>query len=137
MLRTYPGTPDPVTQNRFTALRQFEIWTCNANDPGTANCSLPTGFTRIYTSPDNAFPGGTPRPLAPSLLLRDFDVPDTSATHVRIRVLKNQCTGNPAFQGDQEADPASNSDCRLGTAPLLTPKDKDVRIAELQVYSRN
>ena len=52
-------------------------------------------------------------------------------------MLTNQCTGNPAFQGDQEADPLSNSDCRLGTAPLLTPKDKDVRIAELQVYSRN
>jgi extracellular elastinolytic metalloproteinase len=137
MLRTNPGFPDPVTQNRFTALRQFEIWTCNANDPGTANCSLPTGFSRIYTSPDNAFPGGTPRPLAPNLLLRDFNVPDTTATHVRIRVLTNQCTGNPAFQGDQEADPLSNSDCRLGTAPLLTPKDKDVRIAELQVYSRS
>ena len=52
-------------------------------------------------------------------------------------MLTNQCTGNPAFQGDQEADPANNSDCRLGTAPLLTPKDKDVRIAELQVYSRS
>ena len=129
--------PDPVTQNRFTALRQFEIWTCNANDPGTANCSLPTGFTRIYTSPATRSPVGRRGRSLRSLLLRDFDVPDTSATHVRIRVLTNQCTGNPAFQGDQEADPASNSDCRLGTAPLLTPKDKDVRIAELQVYSRN
>jgi extracellular elastinolytic metalloproteinase len=135
-LRTNPGIPDPVTQNRFTALRQFEIWTCNADDPATANCSLPTGFGRIYTSPANAFPGGIPRPLAPNLLLRNFDVPDTRATHVRIRVLTNQCTGNPDFQGDQESDPASNSDCRLGTAPTLAPRDKDVRIAELQVFTR-
>ena len=136
MLRTNPGFPDPVTQNRFTALRQFEIWTCDADDPTSANCTLPTAFTRIYTSPANAFPGGNPRPLAPNLLLRDFDVPDTRATHVRIRVLTNQCTGNPNFQGDQEADPLSNSDCRVGSAPLLTPKDKDVRIAELQVFNR-
>ena len=79
MLRTYPGTPDPVTQNRFTALRQFEIWTCNANNPGTANCSLPTGFSRIYTSPGNAFPGGTPRPL----LRSSCSATSTSRTRVR------------------------------------------------------
>jgi hypothetical protein len=136
MLKTVPGIPDPVTQNRFTALRQFEIWTCDSDDPGTANCSLPTAFTRLYTSPGNAFPGVTPRPAAPDLIIRDFDVPDRRATHVQIRVLTNQCTGTSAFQGDQDADPASGSDCRLGSAPLLTPKDKDVRIAELQVFSR-
>jgi extracellular elastinolytic metalloproteinase len=39
-----------------------------------------------------------PRPAAPDLILRRFDVPDTLATHVRIRVLANQCTGNPAPQ---------------------------------------
>lgn len=41
----------------------------------------------LYTSPADAFPGGRPRPLAPDMTLRDLDVPDTTATHVRLRVL--------------------------------------------------
>ena len=64
------------TGGRFDALRQFAIAACteSAANPGCAN---PAGFTTIYTSPANAFPAGQPRPLAPDLLVRGFDIPDT------------------------------------------------------------
>ncbi len=133
MLRPPPGQdetepqPDPSAQSRFTGLRQFAIETCTAS---TANvtCTSPTAFTRIYTSPTDAFPGIRPRPLVPALNLRTFDVPDTSATHLRLVMLQNQCTGGPAYQGDQDNDPASNSDCVTGSA-----RETEVRAAELQV----
>src|SRR5439155_25931984 len=80
-------------QNRFGALRSFEIWACTAS---VANGNCATGFTKIYTSPGDAFPGVAPRPVAPNLTLRDFDVPDTSSTDVRLVVLTNQCTAGPA-----------------------------------------
>jgi hypothetical protein len=124
-------------QSRFTALRRFRI---EVSRDGV-------NFTPIYTSPANAFPGFNPRPVGSEMLLRSFDVPDTRATHVRIVVLTNQCTGNGAFQGDQDADPANGTDCREGSpgsgpVPLpgdppqvLAPRDNDVRIAELQVFS--
>ena len=120
---------DPGAQNRFTALRKFEILTC------AADCGDDGNFDSIYTSPDDAFPGGVPRPLAPDMILREFDVPDTEATHVRLRVLTNQCTGSPIYPVEQENDPASVSDCTVGSA--ATPRrDQDVRAAELQVFSR-
>ncbi len=120
---------DTGSQNRFSALRQFEIWTCTA-DITNLGCNLDTGFTKIYTSAADAFPGQAPRPAVPDLILRTFDVPDTQATHVRIRVVSNQCTGGPAFQGDQDADPLNNSDCVAGSS-----EDNRVRIAELQIFS--
>ena len=36
-------------------------------------------WKRIYTSAADAFPGVAPRPVAPNLTLRTFDVPDTAA----------------------------------------------------------
>jgi extracellular elastinolytic metalloproteinase len=114
---------DPNGQNRFTALRQFEIWTCS-----TA-CTDAASFSKLYTSPEDAFPGTRPRPLAPNLLLRSFDVPDTTATHVRLVVVTNQCIGGPAYRGEQDADPASPSDCVEGSV-----RESDVRAAELQVF---
>jgi hypothetical protein len=63
-------------------------------------------------------------------------------------VLDNQCTGNPAFQGDQDADPASGSDCREGSPgggpvpvfgdlpQVLAPRDNEVHVAELEVFTR-
>jgi hypothetical protein len=138
-------------QNRFTALRKFAIQTCSASTLN-AGCTLPTGFTTVYTSPDNAFPAGTPRPVSPELLLRSFDIPASTATNVRIVVLTNQCTGNPAFQGEQDNDPTNDTDCRLGSAPYgvatpeipavgavglgRAPQQGNVRIAELQVFGR-
>ena len=40
--------PD-LTQNRFTALRQFEIWACNKT--GSTTCAEDDDFTRVYASP--------------------------------------------------------------------------------------
>jgi extracellular elastinolytic metalloproteinase len=134
-------------QNRFTALRQFEIRACT---PTIANrgCRDPNiGFRTIFTSQGDAFPGFNPRPVAPEMILRNFDVPSTSATHVQIRVLHNQCTGNPSFQGEQDQDPLNATDCRFGSSEepveiigdlpdVLAPRGDEVHIAELQVFSQ-
>jgi hypothetical protein len=125
------------TGGRFDALRQFAIATCkeSATNPGCVN---PAGFTTIYTSPANAFPATKPRPLAPDLLVRQFDVPDTTATHLKLIVLNNQCTGAPEYQGDQDNDPTSDSDCVTGsstTNPLFGPKAPTVKAAEFEAFS--
>jgi hypothetical protein len=58
------------------------------------------------------------------------------ATHVLFRVLNNQCTGQPAFQGEQDNDPLNTStDCRIGVPGVLPPRNLDVRTSELQVFS--
>ena len=115
-------------QSRFTALRQFEVWTCDANKG--ANCATDAGYTKRYTSPADAFPGNSPRPVSPHLLLRTFDIPNTDATHVRFVAKTNQCTGGPNFAGEQDADPANNTDCTT-FGPATT---KFVRSAEFQVF---
>jgi hypothetical protein len=111
-------------QNRFTALRQFRIQACN----GT--CTSSAAFTTIFTSPNDAFPGAGPRPVAPDLIIRTFAVTPTTATHLRLVVLTNQCTGGPDFQGDQDNDPANDSDCKSGSA-----SDESVRVAEFEAFS--
>jgi hypothetical protein len=127
-----------VGRNRFTALRRFAI---HVSTNGVV-------FQRHYTSPADAFPGFNPRPVAPEMILREFSFPAVQASHVRIEVLENQCTGNTAFQGDQDGDPLSGSDCRLGSPgagpvpvfgdlpQVVAPRDDEVHIAELQVFSR-
>ena len=96
----------------------------------------PGAFTKIYTSPADAFPGAAPRPVTPDLNLRSFDVPDTVATHVRLVVVSNQCTGVPLFSDNSlDTDPSSNSDCTLGNAGGVDAMDQTVRAAELQVFS--
>lgn len=122
---------DTGAQSRFSALRQFEIWTCVAS-PSNAGCGSSTAFRKVYTSPANAFPSGRPRPLAPDLTLRTFDIPDVTATHVQLRVVTNQCTGAPAYQGEQDNDPLNVTDCSAGST-----QDQVVRAAELQVFSSN
>ncbi|MGH2787448.1 MAG: M36 family metallopeptidase [Actinomycetota bacterium] len=119
-------------ENRFTALRQFQIRKCTAS-PANAFCANPGGFTNVFTSPANAFPGFNPRPVAPEMILRTFTFPTTTATHVQIRVLHNQCTGNSAFQGEQDADPLNPTDCRTGGV-ALPPRHNEVHVAELQVF---
>ncbi len=116
--------------NRFSALRQFEVWTCDANRG--ANCSTDAGYSKRYTSPADAFPGDPPRPVSPTLLLRQFDIPDTKATHVRFVVRSTQCTGAPAFQGEQDSDPANATDC--DTAPPFGSSPAFARAAEFQVF---
>jgi len=120
--------PTPENGGRFRALRQFEIWTCNGN---AATCAINANYSHLFTSPANAFPGVRPRPVAPDLNLRSFDVPDRNATHVQLRVLSNQCTAtNTGFRGDQDADPLNDSDCVTGS-----DADLDVKAAELQVFT--
>ena len=53
-------------------------------------------------------------------------------------MLNNQCTGTPAYQGDQDNDPTNDSDCVSGsstTNPLLAPKAPTVKAAEFQAFS--
>jgi len=114
-----PGQP------RFTALRKFGIDACNAN------CSDPASFIRVYTSADDAFPATTPRPLAPNLIIRTFDLPQpVTATHLRLVVLTNQCTGMPGIQTDSDNDPNNDSGCITGST-----KDNDVRVTELEAFT--
>jgi extracellular elastinolytic metalloproteinase len=47
---------DPGGQNRFSALRQFQVWTCEAK--GAVDCSQSSQFRLIFTSPADAFPSG-------------------------------------------------------------------------------
>jgi extracellular elastinolytic metalloproteinase len=136
-----------LSQNRFTALRSFQILTCNGSD---AVCAVPANFTArsiVGNGNVNAFPGTAPRPVAPEIILRNFVLTSSvNATHVMIKVLHNQCTGNLAFQGEQDADPLNVTDCTtgspgtlpggiLGTDAVLLERDDEVHIAELQVFS--
>jgi extracellular elastinolytic metalloproteinase len=132
-----PNPPTPGTQNRFTALRQFELWGCSANAANGMCAGLDNaGWSRIYRSAEDFFPSDAPRPVAPEINLRGFDLPSGKrATHVRLVVLHNQCTGNTAFHNDQDNDPGMNSDCRTGSPPAFPPRGNDVRAAELQLYS--
>jgi hypothetical protein len=125
-----PADPnDPGAQSRFSALRQFQIQTCLVSKK--ADCSTPDQFQTIFTSPANAFPAVAPRPRAPDLSLRSFNVPKTKATYVRLVVLTNECTGTPAYAGDQDDDPGNSTDCTTASAQAL-----NVRAAELQVFQK-
>jgi extracellular elastinolytic metalloproteinase len=121
--------------NRFTALRAFEVYACtagaNAANPG-CDGAIADGWKRILKSQDDAFPSVNPRPVAPDMTLRSWNVPDTKATHVKFVVVDNQCTGQASYHGDQDNDPNVNADCAAGTG---TPRNTDVRAAELQVLS--
>jgi extracellular elastinolytic metalloproteinase len=129
MLRTRIATDpnDGGSQSRFSALRRFELLACEAR--GAVDCTQDEQFRRVFTSPADAFPAVVPRPRAPELILRSFDVSRTRATHVRLRVLTNQCTGTPGYQGDQDDDPRNVTDCEDGST-----QDTNVRAAELQVF---
>jgi hypothetical protein len=99
--------------------------------PRPVDCADDADFTVVFTSPADAFPAIAPRPRAPNLILRSFDIPGTRATHVRLRVLTNQCTGTPDYQGEQDNDPGANTDCTTAS-----PQALNVRAAELQVFGR-
>ena len=117
-------------QNRFTALRQFEVWACNAKKD---DCSTSEGFDHVYTSRADAFPGDPPRPVAPHMILREFDIPNTTATHLRLVAVTSQCTGGPLFQGEQDADPTNNTDCDSNV--VAGASRSFVRAAEFQAFS--
>ncbi|HEV8421405.1 MAG TPA: hypothetical protein VGR13_08635 [Actinomycetota bacterium] len=94
-------------------------------------CTSDADFKLLFESAADAFPAIAPRPRAPELLLRSFAVPKTLATFVRLVVVTNQCTGTPAYQGDQDDDPANITDCEDGST-----QDDNVRAAELQVFGK-
>ena len=119
------GDPDPQTQNRFSALRSFAIWVCDAT---VADCASDAGYRQVHT---DTFPAGAFRPAAPDMQFRTFRFAPTPATHVRLEVLSSQCTGNPLYAGEQDADPRAVTDCATGS-----PLAAHVRVAELQVFTR-
>lgn len=137
---------DSGGQNRFSAVRQFEILTCDTG--AGSDCSADEDYTSVLVSADDAFPGTRPRPTSPDLTLRPFDVEDSTATHVRLRVLQNQCTGGPEYAGEAnpDDDPTNDPDCVEGTtlagaaggdtSRSLSQADV-VRVAELQVFSED
>jgi extracellular elastinolytic metalloproteinase len=85
----------------------------------------------VFTSAANAFPAQAFRPVAPDLNLRQFSIPPTRATALRLRVLSSQCTGNPLYAGEQDSDPTAATDCATNS-PFRT----QVRIAEFQAFTR-
>ena len=101
--------PGARRRRRFQALRQFQVLACDAK--GRVDCSRDADYRPVFTSPADAFPAGVPRPTAPSLNMRSFDVPQVNATHLRFVVLANQCEGGPRYQGEQDEDPANATDC--------------------------
>ena len=119
-------------QNRFSALRSFELYSCTAGATSsnpTCDQAVAAGWTRILQSKSDAFPAEPSRPVSGGLLLRTFNVSRTTATHVKLVVDTNQCTGNPDYHGEQDQDPANETDCR---ATAIT---NQVRVAELQLLS--
>jgi extracellular elastinolytic metalloproteinase len=119
-------------QNRFSALRSFELYSCSAGASSanpTCDQAVDAGWRRIARSRDDAFPAEPPRPVSGDLLLRTFDVSRSNATHVKLVVDTNQCTGNPDYHGQQDQDPANETDCRA------TAIANQVRVAELQLFS--
>lgn len=115
---------DPDSGSRFTAMRQFALEAC------TADCASDGAtWTRFYTSPSDAFPSALPRPVAPTLNMREFDVPDTEAAAVRLVTLENQCTGQAAYAGQQTASSTVLTDCKEGS-----DRGTIVHAAELQVF---
>ncbi len=114
--------PEANPQNRFTALRKFRL---EASTDGII-------FTPVFTSTDDAFPGGEFRPAAPEMTLRAFVLPSpVSATHLRLVAETSQCQGGPLYQDDQDLDPQRNSDCTTGNAAQATL----IRVAEVQAFS--
>ena len=121
------GDPDTGGQNRFTALRSFVIQACNAT---VADCTQDSGYSTVFTSAADAFPGGGFRPVAPQINLRTFPITPVQATHLRIVVVSSQCTGNPQYAGEQDDDPRAATDCATAS-----PFAAQVRISEVQAFS--
>ncbi|MDQ3618771.1 MAG: M36 family metallopeptidase [Actinomycetota bacterium] len=126
-----PPAPGQPSQSRFSALRQFELYACTAGGASNPTCAGDNddGWRRITLSTKDAFPSVNPRPTVPTLTIRKFEVPTTTATHVRLVVLHNQCTGQDSYHGEQDNDESNPTECR-GTSAA-----QQVRAAELQILS--
>ena len=120
--------------NRFTALRSFELYSCRSGENANPTCdgAIDGGRTKVVTSPSDTFPSVNPRPVAPDMTLRYCDAsPQPPATHIKFVVATNQCTGQTSYQGDQDSDPAVDADCRTGTG---ISRATEVHASELQVF---
>jgi extracellular elastinolytic metalloproteinase len=126
-LSAFPGAGGS-TASMYSTVRRFEILTCNAT--AGADCATDAGYRVAYTSPANAFDTAQFRPKVPNLLMKSFPVRPTLATHVKLRVLTNQCTGNPLYAGEQENDPRAATDCAT-----VAPAAANVVAAEFEVFS--
>jgi extracellular elastinolytic metalloproteinase len=126
-LSAFPGA-GATTATMYSTVRRFEILTCNSG--AGADCASDAGYRVAYASPADAFDTGPFRPKVPNLLMKSFPVRPSLATHVRLRVLTNQCTGNPLYAGERENDPRSASDC-----PTAAPAAGNVVAAEFEVFS--
>ncbi len=127
-----PAPQGQPATNRFTALRSFELYSCRGGQKANPTCdgTIDAGWTKIVTSPADAFPSVNPRPVAPDMTLRFFDASGaTPATHVKLVVDTNQCTGQASYHGDQDNDPSNNSDC------LASIRASEVHASELEVFS--
>ena len=127
-------------QNRFTALRSFEVLACDATTGKACDPATPADWTSVLVSQPHAFPSVNPRPVAPDLAMRAWKIPKVNATHVLFRVKTNQCSGQASYQGEQDNDPQYSTDCRVtslaSTGTVALPRrDTDVRAAELELLS--
>jgi extracellular elastinolytic metalloproteinase len=104
-------------EGRFSALRSFHVDACNS---AVSDCAGGVGFSTVYTSDGDAFPGLAPRPVAPDLIMRSFTLSSpVTATHLRLVVDANQCTGGPAYAGTQDNDPSNEpTDCTAAASAL-------------------
>lgn len=114
---------------RFQTLRQFEVLACDAK--GAVTCTEDRDYRSVYASAADAFPGDRPKPVPSQLLMRSFEIPQTPATHLRLRMVTNQCTGGPDFQGEQDNDPRSTTDC-----PAALANSGKIGVAEFQAMRR-
>ena len=88
-----------------------------------------TGSTRARRTPSRR---DAPRPVAPTLLLREFTFSPVQATHLRLVVAQQPVHRRPDYQGEQDADPFNATDCNEA-GPAST---RFVRAAELQVFGQ-
>ena len=119
-----PLAQDPDSGSRFTALRKFALESC-VKACGTKKAK----WTRFYVSSGKAFPAVAPRPVAPNLIMRSFNVKHVKAAAIRFVALENQCTGYAGYAGEQDNDPTNDTDCKTAS-----DRGTIVHAAELQVF---
>ncbi|MCW2777422.1 MAG: peptidase fungalysin, partial [Frankiales bacterium] len=107
-------------QGRLIGLRAFDLQA--STDGGKT-------YRTVYTSPSDYFPVVAPRATAPTTNLRTVTLPKAvRADHLKLVVRTNQCTGQPAFQGDHDADPLNDADC------LASDNAYRVNITEFEAF---
>ena len=105
----------------------FEIWTCNSARTATARPPVHEGLhERRRRVPGRRAAAGRAEPDPADLHAAD-DERDACAARRR----HDQCTGTPAYAGEQDNDPTNSTDCTANSADA-----GQVIAAELEVFSR-